>query len=123
MERSFFALSRAHFIMIGMTPIWSLEAKTRPDLLWDNETRGLCVRVYGDGSRSFIFVCRISDRQHGLRFRHSWRSVTLILGTINSACAIYRKVASATYRQPQFISHLLMLRVDATIERDQADRL
>jgi hypothetical protein len=30
--------------------------ETRPDLLWDNETRGLCVRVYGDDSQSFIFV-------------------------------------------------------------------
>jgi hypothetical protein len=41
--------------------------ETRPDLLWDNETRGLCVRVYGDGSQSFIFVYRIDDRQHFIR--------------------------------------------------------
>ena len=39
----------------------------RPDLVWDNETRGLCVRVYGDGSQSFIFVYRIDDRQHFIR--------------------------------------------------------
>jgi hypothetical protein len=43
------------------------EAKARPDLVWDNETRGLCVRVYGDGSQSFIFVYRIGDRQHFIR--------------------------------------------------------
>jgi hypothetical protein len=41
--------------------------ETRPDLLWDNQTRGLCVRVYGDGSQSFIFVYRIGDRQHFIR--------------------------------------------------------
>ena len=41
--------------------------ETRPDLVWDNETRGLCVRVYGDGSQSFIFVYRIDDRQHFIR--------------------------------------------------------
>ena len=38
--------------------------ETRPDLVWDDETRGLCMRVYGDGSQSFIFVYRIDDRQH-----------------------------------------------------------
>jgi hypothetical protein len=26
-----------------------------PDLLWDNEVRGLCVRVRGDAPQSFIF--------------------------------------------------------------------
>ena len=41
--------------------------ETRPDLVWDNETRGLCVRVYGDGSQSFIFVYRIDHRQHFIR--------------------------------------------------------
>jgi hypothetical protein len=41
--------------------------ETRPDLVWDNETRGLCVRVSGDGSQSFIFVYRIDDRQHFIR--------------------------------------------------------
>jgi hypothetical protein len=41
--------------------------ETRPDLVWDNETRSLCVRVYGDGSQSFIFVYRIDDRQHFIR--------------------------------------------------------
>ncbi len=32
-----------------------------PDL--DDEARGLCIRGYGDGSQSFIFVYRIGDRQ------------------------------------------------------------
>jgi hypothetical protein len=41
--------------------------ETRPDLVWDDETRGLCMRVYGDGSQSFIFVYRIDDRQHFTR--------------------------------------------------------
>ena len=41
--------------------------ETRSDLVWDNETHGLCVRVYGDGSQSFIFVYRIDDRQHFIR--------------------------------------------------------
>jgi hypothetical protein len=38
-------------------------AETRPDLLWDDEAPGLCVRVHGNGSKSFIFVYRIEDRQ------------------------------------------------------------
>ena len=41
--------------------------ETRSDLVWDNETHGLCVRVYGDGSQSFIFVYRIDHRQHFIR--------------------------------------------------------
>jgi hypothetical protein len=44
-----------------------VRGETRPDLVWDNEARGLCVRVYGDGSQSFIFVYRIDDRQHFIR--------------------------------------------------------
>jgi hypothetical protein len=39
------------------------EIETRPDLVWDKEAPGLCVRVYGDGSKSFIFVYRVDDRQ------------------------------------------------------------
>ena len=42
-------------------------AQTRPDLLWDDQVRGLCVRSYGDGSKSFIFVYRIQNRQHFVR--------------------------------------------------------
>jgi hypothetical protein len=40
------------------------ETQIRPDLLWDDQVRGLCVRAYGDGSKSFIFVYRIHNRQH-----------------------------------------------------------
>lgn len=38
----------------------------RPDLVWD-KTRGLCVRVYGDGAQSFIFVYRVENRQHFIK--------------------------------------------------------
>jgi hypothetical protein len=41
--------------------------ETRPDLVWDNEAPGLCVRCYGDGAKSFIFVYRIGDRQRFIR--------------------------------------------------------
>ena len=40
-----------------------METETQPDLVWDDEARGLCVRIYGDGSKSFLFVYRINDRQ------------------------------------------------------------
>ena len=36
-----------------------VENATRPDLIWDDEARGLCVRTYPDGSNSFIFSCII----------------------------------------------------------------
>ena len=39
----------------------------RPDLVWDGEALGLCVRVYGNGAKSFIFVYRRDDRQHFIR--------------------------------------------------------
>jgi hypothetical protein len=42
------------------------ETETRPELTWDDEVRGLCVRVYGDGAQSFIFVYRIG-RQRFIR--------------------------------------------------------
>ena len=35
------------------------QTERRPDLLWDAEARGLCLRVCGDGSKSFIFVYRV----------------------------------------------------------------
>jgi Arm DNA-binding domain/GYF domain 2 len=41
------------------------------DLLWDDETRGLCVRVYGDDSKSFIFVYCIDGRQRFIRIGQS----------------------------------------------------
>ena len=44
----------------------------RPDLVWDAEAPGLCVRVYGDGAKSFIFVYRRDDRQHFIRIGTVW---------------------------------------------------
>lgn len=43
------------------------ETEARPDLAWDDELRGLCVRVYGDGAKSFIFLYRIGGRQRFIR--------------------------------------------------------
>ena len=43
------------------------QTERRPDLIWDAGARGLCVRSYGDGSKSFIFVYRIHNRQHFIR--------------------------------------------------------
>ena len=43
------------------------ETGTRPDLVWDNEMPGLCVRVYGSGKKSFIFVYRRDNRQRFVR--------------------------------------------------------
>ena len=43
------------------------ETGTRPDLVWDNEVPGLCVRVHGNGEKSFIFVYRRDDRQRFVR--------------------------------------------------------
>jgi hypothetical protein len=39
------------------------ETGARPDLIWDNEAPGLCVRVHGNGEKSFIFVYRCDNRQ------------------------------------------------------------
>ena len=65
--------------------LWSSESKCRrwsrlriTDLMpWkmqreqtcygDDQVRGLCLRVYGDDSKSFVFVYRIGDRQRFLR--------------------------------------------------------
>ena len=47
------------------------EIETRPDLVWDKEAPGLCVRVYGDGSKSFILVYRVDDRQRLLKIGKS----------------------------------------------------
>jgi hypothetical protein len=43
------------------------QTERRPDLVWDAEAPGLCVRAYGDSSKSFIFVYRLNDRQHFIR--------------------------------------------------------
>jgi Arm domain-containing DNA-binding protein len=44
-----------------------VEAEPCPDLIWDDEAPGLCVRVYGNGSKSFIFVYRFKDQQRFTR--------------------------------------------------------
>ena len=44
-----------------------MEAPVREDLLWDDEARGLCVRVHADKAKSFIFVYRIGERQRFIR--------------------------------------------------------
>jgi hypothetical protein len=38
-------------------------AETRPDLVWDNEAPGLCLRVHANGEKSLIFVYRRDSRQ------------------------------------------------------------
>jgi Arm DNA-binding domain len=43
------------------------DIESRPDLVWDKEVPGLCVRVYGNGAKSFLFVFRIADHQRFLR--------------------------------------------------------
>lgn len=47
------------------------EAEARPDLVWDHEAPGLCVRVHGNGAQSFIFVYRVDDRQRFVRIGKS----------------------------------------------------
>jgi hypothetical protein len=44
-----------------------VETVAQADLLWDDEARGLCLRVYGDDSKSFVFVYRVGDRQRFIR--------------------------------------------------------
>jgi hypothetical protein len=36
-------------------------------LVWDDEALGLCIRVYGNGAKSFIFVYRRDNRQRFVR--------------------------------------------------------
>jgi hypothetical protein len=38
-----------------------------PDLVWDKEAPGLCIRVHGNGTKSFLFVYRMNDRQRLLK--------------------------------------------------------
>lgn len=45
--------------------------EARSGLLWDDEAPGLCIRAYGNGSKSFIFVYRIGDRQRYIRIGSS----------------------------------------------------
>jgi Arm DNA-binding domain len=43
------------------------ELEPQPDLVWDDQVPGLCVRVYSKGSQSFLFVYRLNDRQQFIR--------------------------------------------------------
>jgi hypothetical protein len=43
----------------------------QPDLIWDDEVRGLCLRVYGDGAKSFIFLYRFDGNQRFIRIGQS----------------------------------------------------
>jgi hypothetical protein len=43
------------------------ELEAQPDLVWDDQVPGLCVRVYSNGSQSFLFVYRLNDRQQFIR--------------------------------------------------------
>ena len=52
------------------------ETETRPDLVWDKEAPGLCARVFGNGSKSFIFCYRVGDRQRFLRIGKTSHLVT-----------------------------------------------
>jgi hypothetical protein len=44
---------------------------TRPDLVWDKEVPGLCIRAYGNGEEAFIFVYRRDNRQRFVRIGKS----------------------------------------------------
>jgi len=48
-----------------------VDTAARADLLWDDEACGLCVRVFGDDSKSFVFVYRTGDRQRFIRIGKS----------------------------------------------------
>jgi len=52
---------------IGTETREAVERELRPDLVWDSEASGLCVRCYRDGAKTFIFVYRIGDRQRFIR--------------------------------------------------------
>ena len=43
------------------------ETGTRPDLIWDDEVPGPCVRIHGNGEKTFIFVYRRENRQRFVR--------------------------------------------------------
>jgi hypothetical protein len=47
------------------------EPEPRPDLVWDDQVCGLCVRVYSNGSQSFLFVYRINDHQRFIKIGKS----------------------------------------------------
>ncbi len=49
------------------TDLQVVETGTRPDLVWDNEVPGLCIRVHGNGEKSFIFIYRRDNRQRFVR--------------------------------------------------------
>jgi hypothetical protein len=44
-----------------------VENATGSNLIWDDEAHGLCVRVYPDGAKSFIFLYHFNGRQRFIR--------------------------------------------------------
>jgi integrase len=40
-----------------------VKGATAPTIIWDTERKGLCLRVYGGGTRSFLFNYRIDGRE------------------------------------------------------------
>ena len=53
---------------VGLWPAWR---GTQPDLTWDDQARGLCLRIYGDGLKSFVFIYRIDGHQRFIRIGQS----------------------------------------------------
>jgi hypothetical protein len=53
---------------VGSKPAWR---GYQPDLIWDDEARGLCLRLYGDGAKSFIFVYCNDGHQRFIRIGRS----------------------------------------------------
>jgi Arm DNA-binding domain len=49
------------------TDLEMAQTGTRPDLVWDDEAPGLCVRIHGNSEKSFIFVYRRDNHQRFVR--------------------------------------------------------
>src|SRR2546426_12833757 len=44
-----------------------VKAATPPALVWDAKVRGLCLRAYGGGTKSFLFSYRVDGRERRLQ--------------------------------------------------------
>jgi Arm DNA-binding domain len=82
----------------------AVETEGLPRLIWDDEARGLCVRLYGNGNQSFIFVYRIADRQ---RFVRIGRSPMWSLTTARSRAKELRQIVEQG-RDPAGEKHKLI---------------
>jgi integrase len=49
-----------------------LKTATGPDLIWDDKTKGLCLRVYKGGTKSFVFAYRIDGGTQRLITIGNW---------------------------------------------------